>query len=185
MECPANTKIASTGSLLTSVWSDVFITPGWLVMSYGPGLLYLNQLTFFGTVTKLYNNITERSTLLLVRSGRNELPQPLWSRSIPTWPSMLVRALWGTGQGEVWITGCRSFSGGDENLASRLGVRRPGCVFWGSPLVTVTVWDGEEFGVEDSIIHGESRDVMLAVVVLTAASICTLKHPCAGEKDLK
>lgn len=51
-----------------------------------------------------------------------------------------------------------------------------------SLLVTVTVWDCEEVGVEDSIIQSERGDDMLAVVMFAATSVCALKHPCAEEQ---
>lgn len=66
-----------------------------------------------------------------------------------------------------------------EYLEYRHSKGRLGCPFGDSPLVTVTVGDGEEVGVEDSIINRKSRDDLQAVVMLTAADICALKHPCA------
>lgn len=45
------------------------------------------------------------------------------------------------------------------------------------------MWDGVEVGVEDPIIHPKRMDDMLAVVMLTAASVCILKHSYAQEQN--
>lgn len=76
---------------------------------------------------------------------------------------------------------CRNFPGGYGYLESAVSDAQGEQL---SPLVTVTVWDGVEVGVEDSIIHPERMDDMLAVVVLAAASVCILKHAYAQERNV-
>lgn len=162
----SNTKIVSNVFTLdiTSFFQradcrDVFITPGWRVISYG-------------LVIKLYDtSIPEMKTIWIVtRSVSYITHQGL---------SMLTRAV------RIQVRLQKFPMEAKKYLESLQSIGCLGCAFWDWPLVTVTVWDGEEVGVEDSKIHCKSRDDMQAVVVLTAASICTLKHAWwAKEQEL-
>lgn len=46
------------------------------------------------------------------------------------------------------------------------------------PVVTVAVWNGEESRVKHAEVHCEGRNVVVAVIMLSAASVYTLKHTC-------
>lgn len=43
-------------------------------------------------------------------------------------------------------------------------------------MVTVTVGDGEQGGVEDTKVDGEGSNNVLTMIVLSAASVCILEH---------
>lgn len=45
-----------------------------------------------------------------------------------------------------------------------------------SPVVTVTVGDREEGGIEDTKVHREGAYDVLTVIMFSAASICMHKH---------
>lgn len=45
-----------------------------------------------------------------------------------------------------------------------------------SPVVTVTVGDGEQGGVEYTKVDRESSNDVLTMIVLSAASVCILEH---------
>jgi len=45
-----------------------------------------------------------------------------------------------------------------------------------SPVVTVTVGDREEGGIEDTIVHRERAYDVLTVIMFSATSIRVLKH---------
>lgn len=44
------------------------------------------------------------------------------------------------------------------------------------PVVTVAVWNGEERRVKHAEVHSEGANYVVAVIVLSAASVYTLKH---------
>lgn len=44
------------------------------------------------------------------------------------------------------------------------------------PVVTVAMWNGEESRVKHAEVHSEGANDVLAVIMLSAASVYTLKH---------
>lgn len=69
----------------------------------------------------------------------------------------------------------RSLSASYEDVVDGMQFHAPGEAII-LPVVTVTVWNGEESRVKHTEVHSERANDVVTVIMLSAASVHTLKH---------